>query len=51
MFLKDKNSAQKRFNVCKSCVYLSQHGFCEKCGCFMKAKVKLANANCPIGKW
>jgi hypothetical protein len=24
---------------------------CKKCGCFMEAKTKLPNAECPIGKW
>jgi hypothetical protein len=24
---------------------------CKKCGCFMTQKVKLPNAECPIGKW
>jgi hypothetical protein len=24
---------------------------CKECGCIMKAKTTLSNAECPIGKW
>lgn len=44
--------AATRFNICKACpelIKLTKQ--CRKCGCFMAAKTKLANATCPIGKW
>jgi hypothetical protein len=44
--------AQKRFEICKSCPELIKlTSQCKKCGCFMEAKTKLPNAECPIGKW
>jgi predicted Zn-ribbon and HTH transcriptional regulator len=41
---------QERFSICSSCEYLVEDR-CRKCGCFMKKKVKLAPAKCPIDKW
>ena len=47
-----KEIAQSRFDICKKCENLNHVFFtCEKCGCFMKAKVKFSQAKCPIGKW
>ncbi len=48
----DENEANKRFEICKSCPRLIQMtNQCRECGCFMKMKVKLEAATCPIGKW
>ena len=47
----DKETAQARYDVCKECPFLLPTTQCSKCGCLMKAKVKLANAECPIHKW
>lgn len=44
--------AKKRLEVCKGCpefIRFTQQ--CKKCGCFMKAKVTLADATCPLNKW
>jgi hypothetical protein len=46
-----KDVAQERFDICKGCPFLLATNQCSKCGCFMKLKVKLAHAECPIGKW
>jgi hypothetical protein len=51
IFLK-KESAQSRYDVCKKCdEFNSTLKLCQKCGCIMPAKVKLASATCPIDKW
>jgi ribosomal protein L32 len=43
---------EKRMVICKSCPeYIRLTHQCKKCGCFMDAKTKLADAVCPIGKW
>lgn len=43
---------EQRFEICKACPKLIQiTGQCKECGCFMKAKAKLPNAVCPLGKW
>jgi len=47
-----ENIEQERLNICQSC----EHFFklttqCKKCGCFVKAKTKLAGGSCPIKKW
>lgn len=47
----DKDIAQARYDVCKGCPFLTATTQCTKCGCFMKAKVKLAHAECPEHKW
>ena len=43
---------QERYSICQACpelIKLTKQ--CKKCGCFMAAKTKLVNANCPLGKW
>lgn len=41
-----------RINVCYNCKCLDKEtSRCSLCGCFMKVKVKLDAAKCPIGKW
>lgn len=48
----DKETAQARFDICKECENLFKPtNTCKKCGCFMKAKVKVAAVECPVGKW
>jgi uncharacterized paraquat-inducible protein A len=43
---------KSRLDICKKCEYLfTPTNQCKKCGCFMHLKVKLSNAECPIGKW
>lgn len=44
--------AEKRLNICKSCVkYIALTHQCKECGCIMNAKTKLPHASCPLGKW
>ena len=44
--------AQDRYEMCKACPELTPITHqCKKCFCFMNLKVKLAEAECPIGKW
>lgn len=44
--------ATKRYAICKACPELIKlTNQCKKCGCLMNLKVKLAPAECPIGKW
>lgn len=44
--------AKERFNICLSCEnFIKMTAQCKKCGCFMAAKTKLAEAACPIQKW
>jgi len=42
--------AQERMTVCKGCKMFNGTR-CEACGCFMKAKVGLPSAHCPLHKW
>lgn len=44
--------AQKRIEICIACPSLIQiTKTCKECGCFMAAKTKLKNAECPLKKW
>lgn len=43
--------AKKRYNICLSCEELGKFKICNKCGCFMPAKVRLSGVECPIEKW
>ena len=43
---------KKRIEICESCpFFISLTRQCKKCGCFMDAKTKLAEASCPEHKW
>lgn len=44
--------AEERLSICNGCDKLIKATkTCKECGCFMSAKTKLPNAECPIGKW
>ena len=41
-----------RLDICNSCPELIKlTSTCKKCGCFMKIKTHLKQAECPLGKW
>jgi hypothetical protein len=47
-----KSVSEKRYSVCLSCPeFIKPTKQCKRCGCIMTLKVKLSNAECPIGKW
>jgi hypothetical protein len=46
----NEEQIQNRLNVCSSCEFMSENR-CLKCGCFIKAKARLATSKCPIDKW
>jgi len=47
-----EEKANIRYSICLGCPELIKATMqCKKCGCFMKAKTKLEEAHCPIGKW
>ena len=51
-YITDKQTAQSRYNVCKSCERFNTVTYtCKECGCLMKLKVKFITSQCPIGKW
>jgi len=44
--------AQNRWSICEECPrLLKATSQCKECGCFMRIKVKLKEAVCPLGKW
>lgn len=46
------SEAGSRLEICNDCPFLTKFTQqCKKCGCFMHLKVKLAKAECPVGKW
>jgi hypothetical protein len=47
-----KEEAAARMRICEECPSLLRVTHqCKECGCFMKIKVKLKNAKCPLKKW
>lgn len=47
-----EEEASRRMLICSECPDLIQATKqCKQCGCFMKMKVRLEKATCPIGKW
>jgi hypothetical protein len=48
----DEEVSSKRYEICEGCPSLLKlTKQCKECGCFMKLKVKLPTAVCPLGKW
>jgi len=50
ILLHDQDVIDTRRAICDGC----EHRFglnCKKCGCFIKAKTKVATSSCPVGKW
>jgi hypothetical protein len=48
----DSLTAEQRLEICKGCdFFIKATSQCKKCGCIMRSKVTLPNAECPIGKW
>jgi membrane protease subunit (stomatin/prohibitin family) len=41
----------ERMKICKACPELTRFRFCSRCGCFAPAKVRQADATCPLRKW
>lgn len=51
-FLADKTVIAIRLQTCEECPRLFRPtSQCKECGCFVKAKTSLKNAQCPLGKW
>ena len=52
VILYDQDIVDRRWAECEKCEFLIKPtNNCKKCGCFMKAKTRVATARCPIGKW
>lgn len=50
--LADSEIVESRRAECDSCEHLFKPtGSCKICKCFVKAKTKLKNQSCPVGKW
>lgn len=48
----DEAEESMRYSMCNDCPeFIKPTSQCKQCGCFMKLKVKLKRATCPIGKW
>ena len=49
--LEDAQTSVARLEICKACPHLTAEAQCEICGCFMKKKVQVSGASCPLNKW
>jgi len=50
--ISDQTKIDKRMDICRACPeFINLTTQCKQCGCIMKAKTTLINAECPIGKW
>lgn len=49
---KNNDMSERRLAICNECEHLKKSVMqCNKCGCFMIAKVRFPSSSCPIGKW
>ena len=52
LLLSDEETLNNRMVICLDCKSFNKESArCNLCGCFMKIKVRLESAKCPIGKW
>ena len=42
---------KERMEICNKCPFKSEQGRCNKCGCVLAAKTRIAKSSCPIGLW
>lgn len=48
----ESSVTNNRMQICNSCPFFIQStSQCKKCGCFMTAKTRLKQSQCPVGKW
>lgn len=48
----ESSVTNNRMQICNSCQFFIQStSQCKKCGCFMTAKTRLKQSQCPVGKW
>jgi hypothetical protein len=50
-FVTDGFDMDKRWDICQSCPELTSLDRCKQCGCFMRLKVRVKPARCPLNKW
>ena len=50
VLLHDQDIIDKRRAICDDCEFKMGLN-CTKCGCFIKAKTRVATVGCPVGKW
>ena len=53
-YLSDKvisDEFDTRWDICQTCPELTNANRCKQCGCFMKLKVRIKGAKCPLNKW
>lgn len=54
LLMDDKDSAalvEVRQPVCDGCDFKSEHNTCNVCGCFLPAKQRVKDEECPEGYW
>lgn len=45
-----REEIKRRLEICEGCEFY-KNGTCQKCGCVIRFKTKLATEKCPLGKW
>ncbi len=45
--------SKKRMEICANCEHASKTVYlhCDKCGCYIPAKARSKDSNCPVGLW
>jgi hypothetical protein len=46
----EEHAASREF-VCSRCYNYTEHRFCDSCGCYVPAKSRCLDCDCPLGKW
>lgn len=52
---KEEELYQKRIAICRDCSFIKIDKIfgeqCTSCGCILRSKCRVIDANCPKGKW
>ncbi len=43
--------AKTRAQICSACEHLTELGLCGRCKCYIEAKIRSYEEECPIDKW
>lgn len=46
-----EKEAKRRIGICVKCPDLNHRNICNKCGCYMPAKVRSPKSKCRLRKW
>lgn len=47
----EKEEAERRASICDKCPFKKRLNRCDLCGCYLPAKVRFVQSECPDNRW